>query len=312
MISDCELSELINVPKVWRIGDEKIYWPKAHEKFNLEWLETLWKYLSENCQNDLTMMENLNIIFTTTTTTATTNNTTNKSRASNNKKESTSVVDSKNIVLYKLSKNSNLVYTPPFESTTTTDSNKSSDKLSEETYGLLIRILNKLGFQCIDAISSAILTHPLFSNYVPNIRKSRFNLLKAFRNKYKHASILKITQDFNALLNESDIKLLQVYLAKLESAASKSPSPAATAAAANSSSETTPTATKTTTSQTEDDELQLLEILKELPIFENSAIECSDRYLPLKEASFIYDTPIKLPFELPGVKPFIIVHDNDT
>ena len=47
MISDSELSELISVPKEWRNGDEKIQWPKFHEKFNLEWLETLWKYLGE-------------------------------------------------------------------------------------------------------------------------------------------------------------------------------------------------------------------------------------------------------------------------
>lgn len=49
-----------------------------------------------------------------------------------------------------------------------------------------------------------------------------------------------------------------------------------------------------------------------MPIFENSAIECSDKYLPLKEASFVYETLIRLPFELPGIKPFILLHNSDT
>ena len=93
-----------------------------------------------------------------------------------------------------------------------------TNALTEETYTLLIKILTKLGFQCIDSISPTILGHQLFQTYVPNLRLSRFNLLRAFRNKYKHASLVKITQDFNALLNESDIKLLQTYLATTEKA----------------------------------------------------------------------------------------------
>ena len=254
MISDSELSELINVPKEWRNGDEKIQWPRAHEKFNLEWLETLWKYLCEYSKSDLTMMENFNIIYTTnnnnnnnnTNSLSTNNNTTSHNKKHKAKEANNSNSEAKSIVLFKLSKNSNLVYTPFYSSndfqfnsnneiaangSTTTSSNSedidkattktnlkanNNNSITEETYGSLIRILNKLGFQCIDSISQTILSHPLFFNYVPNLRINRFNLLRAFRNKYKHASTLKITQDFNALLSEADIKLLQIYLSKIE------------------------------------------------------------------------------------------------
>lgn len=241
MISDSELSELISVPKEWRSGDERIIWPRSHDKFNIEWLENLWKYLSEYCKSDLTMMENFNIIYTLQQQ--------QQATAASIKHKSSSKDDhAKNLILFKLSKNSNLVYTPPFHeqqtnepgltlgnmlltnlnekdaadnstSTQTTSSTRpqqSQNTITEETYGLLIKILTKLGFQCIDSISPTILNHALFQSYVPNLKKSRFNLLRAFRNKYKHASLVKITQDFNALLNESDIKLLQSYLSKTE------------------------------------------------------------------------------------------------
>ena len=243
MISDSELSELISVPKEWRSGDERIIWPRSHDKFNIEWLENLWKYLSEYCKSDLTMMENFNIIYTLQQSNKTT-------KTNNNNKNKSSDDHTKNLILFKLSKNSNLVFTPPFNeqinepgltlgnmlltnlnetnstdtSTTSTTSTSTGpqqqqqqqQQITEETYGLLIKILTKLGFQCIDSISTTILNHALFQSYVPNLRKSRFNLLRAFRNKYKHASLVKITQDFNALLNESDIKLLQSYLSKTE------------------------------------------------------------------------------------------------
>ena len=291
MISDSELSDLINVPKEWRNGDEKIIWPRSHDKFNLDWLETLWKYLCENCQNDLTMMENINIIYTLN------NNNTKKSTAKKDSPTSQSNLN-ESLTLYKLSKNSNLVYTPPFNATnntTTNINNEQNNELSEETYASLVKILNKLGFQCIESISQIVLNHPLFFNYVPNLKQSRFNLLRAFRNKYKHASIIKITQDFNALLNDQDIKVLQLYLAKIDCTNS------------NQSS-----SNNNNNKSAHLDEKNLLEILKELPIFENGALECSDKYIPLKEASLIYDTPIKLPFELPGIRPFILVQENET
>ena len=350
MISDSELSELINVPKEWRSGDEKIYWPRAHDKFNLEWLETLWKYLCEYSKSDLTMMENFNIIFTSTTTALANNTTSSKSK---HKSKEASTNDSsplssnaKNLILFKLSKNSNLVYTPPYQNDTTnissnnsanetngattltltqtqtqtqpqsqneidktstkTTNTNSNASITEETYASLIRILNKLGFQCIDSISQTILSHALFLNYVPNLRINRFNLLRAFRNKYKHASTLKITQDFNALLNEADIKLLQLYLSKIEIISQSAELSSSTSNSVSSKTRSVPTAHEL------DEEKQLLEILKDLPIFENSSLECSVRYVPLKETSLIYDTPIRLPFELTGLKPFVFVCENET
>jgi len=111
MISDNELNELISVPKEWRNGDEKIQWPKFHDKFNLEWLETLWKYLSEYCKNDLSMMENFNIIYAVQSVNSIINRKLSKT------KDITPVIDnSKNLTLFKLSKNSNLVYTPIYSS----------------------------------------------------------------------------------------------------------------------------------------------------------------------------------------------------
>jgi hypothetical protein len=308
MISDSELGELLNVPKEWRNGDEKIYWPRAHEKYNIEWLETLWKYLTEYCKNDLTMIENFNIIYYHD----------EKPKSSSSTTPFIASTTNKNMTLYKLSKNSNLVYTPNFnENSVTTIKNDSTTKstsgtssklnndnsLTEETYASLISILNKLGFQCIDSLSASILSHPSFINYVPNIRTSRYNLLRAFRNKYKHASSLKLIQDFNALLSEPDIKLLQLYFSKIEVSHSASTTSSHTTSSSNTAS---------ATNKLEEENKVLLEILKDLPIFENSAIECVDRYLPLCEAAFIYDTPIRMPFELTGQKPFILVRDNES
>ena len=62
-----------------------------------------------------------------------------------------------------------------------------------------------------------------------------------------------------------------------------------------------------------DEENALLDMFRELPLFENSALECSERFISLKEASFVYDAAgLRLPFELPGLKPFIYAGDNDT
>ena len=174
MISDNELSDLISVPKEWRNGDEKIQWPKYHDKFNLEWLETLWKYLGEYCKNDLSMMENFNIIFALQSPT---NSLKLKTATKKDTSPVSNIIDnSKNITLFKLSKNSNLVYTPSYVyepdsvkngTTNNTDSSKTESSINEETYAHLIRILSKLGFECIESISNTILSHPLFQNYVP-------------------------------------------------------------------------------------------------------------------------------------------------
>lgn len=317
MISDSELSELISVPKEWRSGEEKIVWPRTHDKFNVDWLENLWKYLAEYCKTDLTMMENFNIIYSLQSLSGTPRTSSKSSNIKQIKDDSI-----KSLVLYKLHKNSNLVYTPPYheevsntepaEPTTTTDESTSTTQqdtnpIVEETYSLLIKLLSKLGFQCIDTISPTILGHVLFQNYVPNLRRSRFNLLRAFRNKYKHASLVKITQDFNALLNESDIKLLQAYLSQTEQASKPTSSPTFSSTL-NSAGKQQAAAS----SAGNDDEQSLIDLLKELPIFENSAVECSEKYLPLKEVTLIYEAPTRLPFELPGIKPFIIIQNSDT
>ncbi|RNA34288.1 sacsin [Brachionus plicatilis] len=255
MISDSELSELISVPKEWRCGDEKIQWPRNHDKHNLTWLETLWKYLNENFATNLSIVENLNIIYTSPS-------------------HSSSLLH-----LYKLSNNSNLVYTPAY---TTLD-----DSVSIELYDNLVRILKKLDFQCIDCIPEPVLGHPLFFNYVPNVRKSRLGLLQAFKNKYRHASTLKIIQDFNALLDDLDIKLVQKYLAKVELTHSSA--------------------------GLDSNQRELLEFIKFVPMFENSAVECADKYIAIKECSHVYyDTQVRLPFELPGLQSFIFVDSLDT
>jgi hypothetical protein len=70
MVTENEFADLINIPKEWKNGDEKIQWPliiktnttttltDITSQYNLEWLETLWKYLNETCQTDLNMVEN--------------------------------------------------------------------------------------------------------------------------------------------------------------------------------------------------------------------------------------------------------------
>ena len=72
--------------------------------------------------------------------------------------------------------NNNNTTNEPVTTTTTTngvDSNgTNTNNISEETYLTLIKILNKLGFQCLDSISPSILAHPAFNRYVPNLRSS--------------------------------------------------------------------------------------------------------------------------------------------
>lgn len=87
------------------------------------------------------------------------------------------------------------------------------------------------------------------------------------------------------------MKLLQRYLAKIELA--------------------------TSTVKTSDEERELIDVLKQLPLFENCALECTEttsRFVALKDCSFIYDASpvvIRLPFELPGMKPIVHVDENE-
>lgn len=123
MISDTELSELLSVPREWRTGEEKVQWPRAHEKYNTEWLEMLWKYLCEYSRDDLAMMENLNIVYgglTPVSKSAAGKNGTRRESLTNTTqppadlKTPATTTTTTHMVLYKLSKNSNLVYTPNY------------------------------------------------------------------------------------------------------------------------------------------------------------------------------------------------------
>ena len=108
MISDSELSELISVPKEWRSGEERIVWPRSHDKFNVDWLENLWKYLAEYCKADLTMMENFNIVYTLQALSG-------AARARTTAATTKDDLASRSLVLYKLHRNSSLVYAPPYD-----------------------------------------------------------------------------------------------------------------------------------------------------------------------------------------------------
>lgn len=127
MISDSELSDLLAVPREWRTGDDKVTWPRTHDKYNVEWLETLWKYLCEYSKDDLAMMENLNIIYglaSSASSSSSSNKSNNKNSAGRREsltnatqpdlKSTTTAAATSNLILYKLCKNSNLVYTPNY------------------------------------------------------------------------------------------------------------------------------------------------------------------------------------------------------
>ena len=322
MVTEHEFIDLINIPKEWKSGEEKIHWPMIANgssattisQYNVEWFESLWKYLNENCHNDLSIIENLNVIYT---------------------QNPSSSIQQK-LTLYRLSKNSTIVFTPSFNhqhtpyvvgtSILNDESNSNNVEehliseikdLNEATYNSLIKILTKLGFTCIDLLPPLILKNKLFFNYVPNIKKKRLNLLKAFRNKYKHVSLDRITQEFNSLLNNYEIKLLREYLSKIEINYVNIHQVPTTSGSSNGISSQRPFISTTLystpqRSSADEEQQNLLEVLKELALFENSALECVDRYYPLKEIQFIYESNIHLPFELPNMKPFICVQDIET
>ena len=90
-----DFSELIALPREWRRGDDCIQWPRNHDCYNIPWLENLWKYINETFPNDLSTMENTNILYLQPSSrplgASTANNT---------------------ISLYKLSKNIGLIQLP--------------------------------------------------------------------------------------------------------------------------------------------------------------------------------------------------------
>jgi hypothetical protein len=278
MISHADLTDLINIPKELKTGEEKIHWSlKANPKHNIDWLDNMWKYLNDT-RNQLCNLENMNVIYTPA-----------------------SIVDHEYLILYKLSKNSNLVYAPVYNLPHSNSANNEEDDsiidsnpISDQIYQVITKVLHKLGFTCLDSLSKYILMNKvIFNSYIPNIRRTRLNLLKAFRNKYKHASHMKVQQDFNALLSDAEIRTMREYISKID---------------------IKQVITKYTMSNQDIHEYNsLLDMLKSLAIFENAATECIDHYVAINDSSLIYESNnIRLPFELPGLKPFIIVNDLDT
>ncbi|CAF1316671.1 unnamed protein product, partial [Didymodactylos carnosus] len=182
-----DFNEFVALPREWRRGDDILYWPKNDDYYNIQWLEKLWKYLNDKLSNDLSSLENTNILYALPST-----NSTIPSSASSQQANT--------ITLYKLSKNIGLIQmlTSP-----------SKDDLS------LQKILGKLNFHCIDAFPEIIRRHPLLHEYVPTLTCQ--GLLQILRYRLRHTSQLKILQEFNTLLNDSDIKLIRQYISRISS-----------------------------------------------------------------------------------------------
>lgn len=136
MISDTELSELLAVPREWRNGDDKVVWPRSHDKYNVDWLEMLWKYLCEYSKDDLTMMENLNIVYGLPASKSTSASNGKRRESLTNTTQPDLKSSSSHLVLFKLCKNSNLVYTPNYYDYLNNDTN-SVRKLFETNFYMI-------------------------------------------------------------------------------------------------------------------------------------------------------------------------------
>jgi hypothetical protein len=176
-----DFADLVMLPREWRRGDDCIQWPRNHEHYNLDWLEKLWKYIHEKLPNDLTILENTNILYLQPLSrpigASTANNT---------------------ISLYKLSKNIGLIQLPIVPS---------KDDLAIQ------KVLLKLNFHCIEPFPEIIRRHKLIDEYVPQL--SCLGLLQIFKCRLRHFTQLKIQHEFNTLLNEHDIKLLRQYISRI-------------------------------------------------------------------------------------------------
>ncbi|CAF2362730.1 unnamed protein product [Rotaria sp. Silwood2] len=176
-----DFADLVMLPREWRRGDDCIQWPRNHDYYNIVWLENLWKYINEKLPNDLTMLENTNILYSQPLSrplaVSTSNNT---------------------ISLYKLSKNIGLIQLPM---------SPSKDDLAIQ------KILLKLNFHCIEPFPDIIRRHKLIDEYVPQL--SCLGLLQIFKCRLRHFTQIKIQHEFNTLLNEHDIKLLRQYLSRI-------------------------------------------------------------------------------------------------
>ncbi|UJR25623.1 hypothetical protein I4U23_006975 [Adineta vaga] len=176
-----DFADLVMLPREWRRGDDCIQWPRTHDYYNIPWLENLWKYINEKLPNDLTLLENTNILYLQPISrplgTTTGNNT---------------------IALYKLSKNIGLIQLPTVPS---------KDDLAIQ------KVLLKLNFHCVEPFPEIIRRHKLIDEYVPQL--SCLGLLQILKCRLRHFTQLKIQHEFNTLLNEHDMKLLRQYLSRI-------------------------------------------------------------------------------------------------
>ena len=176
-----DFADLVMLPREWRRGDDCIQWPRNHDYYNIEWLENLWKYINEKLPNDLTMLENTNVLYLQPLSRPLGASTANNS-----------------IALYKLSKNIGLIQLPIVPS---------KDDLAIQ------KVLLKLNFYCIEPFPEIIRRHKCLEDYVPQL--SCLGLLQIFKCRLRHFTQLKIQHEFNTLLNEHDMKLLRQYLSRI-------------------------------------------------------------------------------------------------
>ena len=176
-----DFADLVMLPREWRRGDDCIQWPRNHDYYNIEWLENLWKYINEKLPNDLSMLENTNILYLQPLSRPLGASTANNS-----------------ITLYKLSKNIGLIQLPIVPS---------KDDLAIQ------KVLLKLNFYCIEPFPEMIRRHKCIDDYVPQL--SCLGLLQIFKCRLRHFTQLKIQHEFNTLLNEHDMKLLRQYLSRI-------------------------------------------------------------------------------------------------
>ncbi|CAF0732765.1 unnamed protein product [Adineta steineri] len=176
-----DFADLVMLPREWRRGEVCIPWARNHDYYNISWLENLWKYINEKLPNDLTTLENTNILYLQPLSRS------SSASSSNN-----------TISLYKLSKDIGLIQLPTVPS---------KDDLAIQ------KVLVKLNFHCIEPFPEIIRRHKLIDEYVPQL--SCLGLLQIFKCRLRHFTQLKIQHEFNTLLNEHDMKLLRQYLSRI-------------------------------------------------------------------------------------------------
>lgn len=177
-----EFAELVAFPREWRRGEDCIQWPRNHEFYNIPWLETLWKNINERYPDDLSMVENINVLYLQPSS---------RPLAGGSSSNNT-------ISLYKLSKNIGLIQLPLVPS---------------KDDSAIQKVLLKLNFHCIEPFPDIIRRHRLIEEYVPQL--SCLGLLQILKCRLRHFTQLKIQNEFNTLLNEHDIKLLRQYLSRI-------------------------------------------------------------------------------------------------